>query len=445
MKMPIKLMIALAMFVALAGAPQTGVQASDLLQSLQTLARPLRHADDLNPLLDAVGHARLVLLGESSRGTREFYTWRDNLSRRLIRERGFSFIAIEGDWATLLPLDRYVRHRPGAPASAREALLQIERWPRWLWANREIETLAEWLRVFNHGRAAERRIGIHGIDLYAIWESLDAVETFYQTHLPQSAARVHELYRLLRAFRGDYQAYADYVQRTRSSAQAAVAWVARELAARYRYATPAQRDPLFEVLQHAKVVESGERFLRSMARPGPHSWNARADHFEQSVARLLVHYGPGSRAVVWAHNTHVGDARATDMVQAGEVNVGQLARERHGADAVFALGFGTATGTVLAARTWEGRRHTMQTPMPRPDSLEAALLASGGGDRILIIDRASPAAAILRRALPHRAIGVVFDPRRERWANYVSSRLAERYDAFVFIPNTHALQPLHAE
>lgn len=445
--MPIstKRLFVIVLLIGMGGAAPADVGHDYLSQSLRAIARPLLRADDLNPVVDAVGDARVVLLGESSHGSREFYSWRDRLSRRLIVEGGFSFIAIEGDWASLLPLDRYVRHHPGAPASAREALLLIERWPRWLWANTDLEALAEWLRAFNRGRPVRHRVGIHGIDLYAIWESLDAVETFYQTHLPQSAARVHELYRLLRAFRGDYQAYADYVQRTRSSAQAAVAWVARELAARYRYATPAQRDPLFEVLQHAKVVESGERFLRSMARPGPHSWNARADHFEQSVARLLVHYGPGSRAVVWAHNTHVGDARATDMVQAGEVNVGQLARERHGADAVFALGFGTATGTVLAARTWEGRRHTMQTPMPRPDSLEAALLASGGGDRILIIDRASPAAAILRRALPHRAIGVVFDPRRERWANYVSSRLAERYDAFVFIPNTHALQPLHAE
>ena len=182
-----------------------------------------------------------------------------------------------------------------------------------------------------------------------------------------------------------------------------------------------------------------------MTRPGPHAWNARANHFERSLARLLDHYGPGSRAIVWAHNTHIGDARATDMVRVGEMNLGQLARERHGDNAVFALGFGTATGSVLAARTWEGRRYTMETPPPRPDSLEAALLASGDGDRILVLDRTSSDTAVLRRVLPHRAIGVVFDPQRERWANYVSTRLAERYDAFVFIPHTHALNPLHTE
>ena len=439
----IKRMLVLALFVALSGMPQTDVQASDLLLSLRTLAQPLRHTDHLNPLLDAVGDARLVLLGEASHGTREFYTWRDRLSRRLIRERGFTFIAIEGDWVTLLPLDRYVRHRSGAPASAREALLQVKRWPRWLWANSELEALGEWLRAFNRGRPAGHRVGIHGIDLYAIWESLDAVQAFYQTHLPESAARVRHLYRFLRGFGGDYQAYANYVSHTQHSARAEVARVAQELAERYRYAAPAQRDILFEVLQHAKVVESGERYLRDMARPGSHSWNARANHFERSVARLLDHYGPGSRAIVWAHNTHIGDARATNMVCVGEMNLGQLARERHGDNAVFALGFGTATGSVLAARTWEGRRYIMETPLPRPDSLEAALLASGDGDRILILDGTSPATAVLRRILPHRAIGVVFAPQRERWANYVSTRLADRYDAFVFIPHTHALNPLH--
>ncbi len=148
---------------------------------------------------------------------------------------------------------------------------------------------------------------------------------------------------------------------------------------------------------------------------------------------------------MWAHNTHIGDARATDMVRIGEVNLGQLARERYGDNAVFALGFGTATGSVLAARTWEGRGYLLETPLPRPDSLEAALLASGDGDRMLILDPTSAATAMLRRVLPHRAIGVVFAPQRERWANYVPTRLAERYDAFVFLPHTHALNPLHPQ
>ncbi|MCG6965313.1 MAG: erythromycin esterase family protein [Chromatiaceae bacterium] len=445
MNMTTKLLISLILLLGLAGMPWADVRGRELLQALHTLARPLRDANDLAPLLDAVDDARLVLLGEASHGTREFYAWRDLLSRRLIREHGFSFIAIEGDWSTLLPLDRYVRHHPAAPASARAALLQVERWPRWVWANTALEALAEWLRAFNQGRPAGHRVAIHGIDLYAIWESLDALQAFYHTHLPGSAPRMRRLYRFLGQFRGDYRAYPDYVRRTRHSAHSVLAPVVEELAARYREAAPADRDLLFEALQHARVVESGERYLRLMPRPGPGSWNARAEHFDRTVARLLAHHGPGSRGIVWAHNTHIGDARATDMVRTGEVNLGQLARERHGADGVFALGFGTGTGSVLAARSWEGPRETMQAPPPRPDSLEAALLASGYGDRFLILDPAAPATAFVRRALPHRAIGVVFDPAREPWKNYIPTRLALRYDAFVFLPVTRALDPLHAE
>jgi erythromycin esterase-like protein len=437
----------LLLFLLLAAAltPAADMRGGELLHSLRAWAQPLRDADDLGPLLAAAGEARLVLLGEASHGTREFYVWRDRLSRRLIREGGFSFIAIEGDWAALLPLDRYVRHHQLAPVSAAHALLQVRRWPRWVWANAELAALGEWLRTFNRGRPADRRVGIHGMDLYAVWESLDAIRAFYRRRAPDVATSVDSVLGFLRSFDGDARGYADYVRRTGRSAQREVAWVARDLARRQRDAAPADRDALFEVLQHAKVLESGERYLRWLHLRGPWSWNVRADHFERTVARLLDHYGAGSRAIVWAHNTHIGDARATNRVDAGEVNIGQLARERFGRDAVFAVGFGTATGSVLAARRWEGVRRTMWTPLPRRDSLEAALLAAGGGDRVLILAPGSPATHALSRTLPHRAIGVVFDPRRERALNYVPSRLPERYDAFVFLPQTRALAPLHAE
>lgn len=420
-------------------------RAAELPQALGTLSRPLEKADDLTPLLQAAADARLFLLGEASHGTREFYTWRDALSRRLIEELGFSFIAVEGDWTALAPLDRYVRHQPDAPPSAREALLQVGRWPLWMWANEEMSALGEWLRGFNRERSPESRVGIHGIDVYGIWESLDAVLEFYDTHLPEPAAEVSRLYAPLRAFRGNNFAYARHAGATGQAAQPDTARVAEKLEARYRTADSRTRSVLFDAYQHAKVVQYGEEHLRAMVQPGPDSWNARARHFKRTVSRLLDYYGPDSRGIVWAHNTHVGDARATDMAGAGQVNIGQLARERHGPEAVFAVGFGTATGTVLASRRWEGRREVMETPDPRPDSLEAALLAAGGGDRFLILDRASSALEPLRRPIPHRAIGVVFQPERERLANYVPTRLAERYDAFVFLPRTRALAPLHEE
>ena len=189
------------------------------------------------------------------------------------------------------------------------------------------------------------------------------------------------------------------------------------------------------------MVEAGVAYLEATA--GPVAWNTRARHFEATVMHLLNRYGPRSRAIVWAHNTHVGDARATDMVRSGEVNLGQLARMRLGPRRVFVVGSGTATGSVMAADAWEGRGRVMQVPLPHPGSLEAALLASGG-DRILYLDRV-PAGGLLRRLmLPHRAIGVVFDAGREHEKHYVPTRLAERYDAFIFIAQTRALEPLHA-
>ncbi len=442
MNKPFEPILTFLLLLVLAGVVQADLRSDGLLQTLRAVSLPLRQADHLDPLLNAAGSARLVLLGEASHGSREFYSWRDLLSRRLIRQGGMSFIGIEADWVSLIPLDRYVRHLPAAPASAREALTGIDRWPRWLWANTDLEALAEWLHAFNRDRPARRRVGLHGIDLYAIWESLDAVQAFYRSRLPARAARVEEAYRPLQRFQGRHRAYADHVRRRPNSAASGAAWVARDLAVRYRNAMPAHREALLEVLQHARVVESGERYLRTLARPGPQSWNVRAGHFERSVARLLDHYGPGSRAIVWAHNTHIGDARATDMVTAGEVNLGQLARERYGRDTVFAVGFATATGTVLAARAWEGPSQTMTVPWPRQDSLEAALLAAGDGDRILLLDRIPPGHALRRLLLPHRAIGVVFRPEEERWANYVPTRLAQRYDALVFIPHTQALEPL---
>lgn len=440
-----KLPAVTVLVLALLAAPSWGkAWDEELGAALRALSRPLHTADDLAVLRDAARRARLVLLGEATHGTREFYAWRDLLTRRLLTEQAFSFIAVEGDWASLIPLDRYVRLRPGAPASAQDALSQIRRWPRWVWVNRELAGLAEWLRDYNAARPAARRVGIHGIDLYAVWESLEAVLAFYRERRPESLGRVARAYGFLRGFRGDHDGYVSHVRRTGGVVAGGVAEPAEDLAAAYRTADRAEREALLEALQHARVVMSGERYLRLLPGPARASWNTRAAHFADTLLQLLAHYGPGSRAIVWAHNTHIGDARATEMAASGEVNLGQLARQRHGVDGVFAVGFGTATGQVTAARRWEGPHEVFDLPPPRRDSLEAALLASGAGDRLLLLDPRRPATAQLRRPLPHRAIGVVFDPRGERRLNYVPTRLADRYDAFVFLPHTSALAPLPA-
>ncbi|MDJ0738343.1 MAG: erythromycin esterase family protein [Gammaproteobacteria bacterium] len=429
-----------------AAAPRAGDGRDDaLLRALAAVSRPLIIAADLDPLLTAARAARVVMLGEASHGTHEFQVWRDRLTRRLIAEQGFEVVAIEGDWSSLLALDRYVRHLPGAAASARAALAPIRRWPRWVWANAELAAFAEWLHAYNRDRPLPRRVGIHGIDLYAVWESSAAVRAFYDRHVPALASWLRRQYALLDGFAGDQRGYADHVRRGGRSARQAAAAVVADLAARYRAAPPGARDVLFEALQHARVVAAGERYLGTLAWPGHLSWNIRSGHFSDTLTHLLTHYGPASRAVVWAHNTHVGDGRATAMQRSGEATLGQLARLRYGADAVLLVGFATARGTLLAAPHWDGPRQLMRIPRPRADSLDAALLASGGGDRVLLFDADPAASRLLQRWLPQRAIGVVYEPANEATRHYVATRPALRYDALVFVPTTRALEPLPTE
>lgn len=427
--------------IALTG-PGAAAAGDALQDALATLAKPFVAVEDLGPLIETAGRAPLVLLGEASHGTHEFYLWRDRLSRRLIADKGFSFVAIEGDWATLLPLDRYVRHRLGAPRSARDALRPIRRWPRWVWANTELETFAEWLHQYNADRPAEERIGLHGIDLYAIWESLDALRTLYRDGSPDSAVAISWLDRLLMPFRDHPRALSRDDPRHHRLVEAAIAHLIEEITARLHRAPPARRERLFEALQHARVVDAGARYLRRL--PGPPAWssNLRSRHFTETIGQLLGRYGPGSRAIVWAHNTHVGDARGTPGWLTGEHSLGERLRTRYGNDAVFLVGLGNGHGELLAAPRWEGRRETMSLPEPRADSLEAAFLASDSGNRWLMLGRPAAAVEPLRRWLPHRAVGVVFDPRRERQENYVPTRLDRRYDAFLFFPQTRPLTPI---
>ncbi|MCD8482297.1 MAG: erythromycin esterase family protein [Verrucomicrobia bacterium] len=342
-----------------------------------TKAQALNDRAAMEGLISAMSERRLVLLGEATHGTREFYTVRDRISRQLIEKHGFSFIAVEGDWTALLPLDRYVRHLPGAPASAREALLAIDRWPLWMWANEEMVDLGEWLRAFNKDRMPEDRVGIHGIDVYGLWRSMRAVIEFYQEHFPEYADSVREYYSRLQPFEGNNSAYVRHLFQLHPSARQGVEQVVEKLQQRHRSAAGAQRSQLFTAKQHAKVVRSAEQHLRYNIMEGPHSWNARARHFADTTFRLLDYYGEGSRGIVWAHNTHVGDARATSMGVTGEVNIGQIVRQQIGPEHVFILGFGTGTGQVLAASNWESEVRTMTIPNPPQGTLEGLLMALG--------------------------------------------------------------------
>jgi erythromycin esterase len=435
----LRISILCLLFAVSAGA-LADIPDDDPVGLLRERAIPIAGAGDLDPLLDAIGGRRLVLLGEASHGTSEFYTWRAAISRRLIEEKGFRFIAVEGDWASSYRLNRYIQGRAPAGESARAIMQGFSRWPTWMWANEEVADLVEWLRTFNEGRPADEQVGFYGIDLYGQTDSLRKVPALTAQLAPDLADRVAAAYACLAPFADDLGPYARSVARGGESCEGQV----RSVVALLRDANAlAQADPrgYFNLKQHAMVVKYAERHYRAMAISGPESWNVRADHFFNTTERLLGRYGDGARGIVWAHNTHIGDARATVMAARGQRNIGQIARERLGAGDVFAVGFGTHRGTVMAGRAWGAQAEVMPVPEAMGESFEDIAHRTAIPRFLVLFDDPRNFEPILF-PIGHRAIGVVYQPERERFGNYVHSVVPRRYDAFVHLDETRALRPV---
>lgn len=414
----------------------------DLLAALRDISHPLRSPADLDPLIERIGDARCVLLGEATHGTHEFYTWRAELSRRLILEKGFSFLAVEGDWPDCYRVNRYAKGYDDAGKDAREVLHAFARWPTWMWANEEIVDLLEWLREHNHARPEAEKVGFYGLDVYSLWDSLHAVMDYLRRVDPEALAAAKSALHCFEPYAEDAQEYARATVLVPSSCQKEVI----NLLNKVRLAAPEYRsdglDSHFVAEQNALVVKNAETYYRTMVRSNAGSWNVRDRHMAETLDRLLAHHGPSSKAIVWEHNTHVGDARFTDMADAGEVNLGQLARERFGEREVVLVGFGTHRGTVIAGREWDAPMEEMRVPVARPSSWEDLLHAAGAEDKLLLFDPDRvPEDALISRG--HRAIGVVYRPEHERYGNYVPTVLPRRYDALLFVDETHAVKPLH--
>ncbi len=408
---------------------------------LRSIARPLSGPDDLDPLLARAADSQLVLLGEASHGTSEFYLWRATISERLIEEQGFNFIAVEGDWVTLWKLNQYAKHLDSPYASAREIMATFTRWPTWMWANEETAELIEWLRDFNADRPRAERVGFYGIDVYGEEQAMDAAVARLQGMDADGAEVVTRAYACFDPFRGNMHQYARAVALGDADCSEAVASAYALLQTLLADAAPEDRYEVWSTKMLTKVAKNAERHFRLMVQGGPASWNARVDHFYGVVERLLEWYGPDARGVVWAHNTHIGDARATAMTNQGQYNMGQLARQGLGADQVLAVGFGTHRGTVQAGREWGGAMETMTVPPGRPGSAEDWMQQVTDDATLFLFDEAEDLGP-LQEVVGHRAIGVVYHPERERLGNYVPTILPRRYDAFLFFAETRALRPL---
>ena len=415
--------------------------AAGLEDWIREKARPLTGPTDLDPLLERIGAARFVLLGEASHGTAEYYTWRAEISRRLIVERGFQFLAVEGDWPACERLDAYIRGRDDAGADARDVLNAFDRWPTWMWANEEIAELAEWLRAHNRSLPEDRRVGFHGLDVYSLWDSLYSVLGYLRRSAPEALDAARRAFACFEPFGEDAQDYARATAFVPHSCEDEVVELLAQLRRAVHAAQGRGREAAFRAEQNALVIKNAEAYYRTMVGGGPESWNVRDRHMAETLERLARFYGPESKGIVWEHNTHIGDARYTDMADDGMVNIGQLARERWGPEEVVLVGFASHRGTVIAGRAWDAPMERMDVPPARGGSWEDLIHGAVERDALFLFEGPRAPATVLEPR-GHRAIGVVYRPQYERLGNYVPTVLTRRYDALLYLDETSALHPL---
>ena len=403
---------------------------------------------DYNPLLDLIGDARVVLLGEASHGTHEFYHERARITRRLIEEKGFNAVAVEADWPDAYRVNRWVRGT-GQDRSAIDALGGFLRFPRWMWRNQVVLAFIQWLRRHNDARSSNAgKVGFYGLDLYSLFSSIEEVIRFLEKVDPPAAARARYRYSCFDAFGEDTQAYgysAEFGLTPSCEDQAVQQLVelqrrASELATRDGLLP---QDEVFYAQQNARVVKNAEMYYRTMFRGRVESWNLRDRHMAETLETLIAHLERAGEAkvVVWEHNSHVGDARATAMGDMGEWNIGQLARQRFGSDAVL-VGFSTYHGTVTAASDWDGPAERKRVRPGLPGSFES-LFHSVGERNFMLLLKDNPALdEVLEEERLQRAIGVIYHPETERVSHYFEARLPRQFDAIIHLDETRAVEPL---
>jgi erythromycin esterase-like protein len=401
-----------------------------------------RHAEPLpdfeseafGAMVDRLGDARVVLLGESTHGTSEFYRARAAITRRLVTHHGFTIVAAEADWPDAAHVDAYVRgrERPAAPEKP------FRRFPTWMWRNEEMRALVDWLKEHNARREPARQAGFYGLDLYSTAASMAAVTAHMARIDPQAATEVRGHYACLAAYGEDLADYAADLIRPGfdpcSDGVAAALKIVTE-----RGGAPGGQAHL-DAVRNARVVVGSEAFARAQVQGTESSWNLRDRHMFETLLAVLEARGPGARAVVWAHNSHVGNAAATEMGRRGETNIGELCR-RHFGNAARLVGFGTDRGTVMAASRWDAAPEVKTVRPSLPDS-HGALFRDAGPERFLLDLGIPDLRQALRAERPQRAIGVLYLPETERVSHYFDASLAEQFDAFVFIEETRAVTPV---
>jgi protein-L-isoaspartate(D-aspartate) O-methyltransferase len=396
---------------------------------------------DLKPLLERIGDARLVLLGEASHGTAEFYEMRARITRALIEQKDFRLVTVEADWPDAAAIDRYVRR--GAPSQAVSEKF-FSRFPRWMWANETVLKFIEWQREYNFRfDRPEDAVGFHGLDMYSLYSSIEVVLDYLDDIDPESARIARQRYGCLSPWAGDPVAYgASAVSgRYRECEEEVVAMLSDILSKHTEY-TKQDGWRFLDAAQNARLIANAEKYYRIMYYGGRASWNLRDSHMFETLQALLDYRGPHSKAVVWAHNSHLGDASATEMSARGEHNLGQLCRQHYG-EQVYLIGFGTDHGTVAAASDWNGPMEVKRVRPAHERSYEG-LCRETGLQRFMLPLRGGVREPLLPERL-ERAIGVLYLPETELQSHYFQASLPRQFDEYIWIEETHAVQPLGPE
>jgi erythromycin esterase-like protein len=421
-----------------------------LTDVVREAAHPLiGEREDYDPLLKMIGDARVVLIGEASHGTHEFYRERAQITKRLIQEKGFSAVALEADWPDAYRVNRYVRNMSD-DADAIDALKGFKRFPAWMWRNADVLDFVGWLRTHNDDlRNEDAKFGFYGLDLYSLHTSIEAVLTYLDKIDPEAAHRARNRYACFDHFGKDEESYG--YATGMGIAESCEEEVVTQLLEIHRRATEFARrdgrvamDDYFYAWQNARLMMNAERYYRSMFRGRVSSWNLRDSHMAETLDSLLTYLGNlnrNAKVVVWEHNSHHGDARATSMGAEGEWNVGQLARERYGHEAVL-IGMTTYEGTVTAASNWDAPAERKRVRPALPGSFESVFHDAHIPRFLITLRNDRHTADALREPMLERAIGVIYKPETERQSHYFRSRLSSQFDAVIHFDETRAVEPL---
>ncbi len=424
-----------------AAKPMDGTLAAAICKASEKFASI--ESAHLGPMLARIGESRVVLLGEASHGTSEFYRMRARITRALIEKKGFSFVAIEGDWPDAARVDNYVRHSKVAAAE----WTAFARFPTWMWRNREVREFVDWLRGHNAHAKPAARVAFHGLDLYSLYNSIQVVLDYLETVDPKTAEVARQRYGCLTPWQSDPAVYghATLTGQYQTCEKEVTSMLTDLLRKRGAY-TEHDGERFMDAVQNARLVANAERYYRVMYYGSRASWNLRDSHMFETLKNLLSHHGKGSRAIVWAHNSHVGDSAATEMSARDEYNIGHLCREQFG-NACYSIGFGTHSGTVAAASNWEEPMQVKTVRASLAGSYER-LCHETGDPRFLLplrgLSRSSPIAGLMQPKL-ERAIGVIYRPETELQSHYFEAVLPRQFDEYVWFDETCAVTPLRSE